>query len=107
MELSAAEDQCQTLRNDLDSSEVSKDELVKKAWDARDAAVQRKNASEIELAKERVNCIQVRIYKKASEASKFFSHVFSSLYEVYITHAKFHLNRSKGSGVIGRLLIEK
>ena len=79
MELSAAEDQCQTLRNDLDSSEVSKDELVKKAWDARDAAVQRKNASEIELAKERVNCIQVRIYKKASEASKFFSHFLSSL----------------------------
>ena len=59
MELSAAEEQCQTLRNDLDSSEVSKDQLVKKAWDARDAAVQRKNASEIELAKERVNCIQV------------------------------------------------
>ena len=64
MELSAAEDQCQTLRNDLDSSEVSKDQLVKKAWDARDAAVQRKNASEIELAKERVNCIQVRTHSK-------------------------------------------
>ena len=61
MELSAAEEQCQTLRNDLDNSEVSKDQLVKKAWDARDAAVQRKNASEIELAKERVNCIQVHI----------------------------------------------
>ena len=63
MELSAAEEQCQTLRNDLDSSEISKDQLVKKAWDARDAAVQRKNASEIELAKERVNCIQVHIQK--------------------------------------------
>ena len=72
MELSAAEDQCQTLRNDLDSSEVSKDELVKKAWDARDAAVQRKNASEIELAKERVNCIQVRIYKKSERSEQFF-----------------------------------
>ena len=64
VELSAAEDQCKTLRNDLESSEVSKDELVKKAWDARDAAVQRKNASEIELAKERVNCIQVQFLPK-------------------------------------------
>jgi len=31
VELSAVEEQCQTLRNDLDSSEVSKDQLVKKS----------------------------------------------------------------------------
>lgn len=59
MELSAAEDQCKTLKEDLECSSISKDELVKKAWDARDAAVQRKNSAEIELAKERVASMQV------------------------------------------------
>ena len=38
---------------------VLKEELVKKAWEARDAAVQRKNTAEIELAKERVANMQV------------------------------------------------
>ena len=38
---------------------VPKDEMVKKAWEARDAAVQRKNNAQIELAKERVASMQV------------------------------------------------
>ena len=33
--------------------------MVKKAWEARDAAVQRKNNAQIELAKERVASMQV------------------------------------------------
>ena len=59
VELSAAEEQCKTLKGDLDHSEINRDELVKKAWEARDAAVTRKNSAEIELAKERVASMQV------------------------------------------------
>ena len=47
VELSAAEEQCKTLKEDIESSGISKDELVKKAWEARDAAVHRKNNAEI------------------------------------------------------------
>ena len=59
VELSAAEEQCKTLKEDIESRGISKDELVKKAWEARDAAVQRKNNAQIELAKERVASMQV------------------------------------------------
>ncbi len=59
VELSNSQEYCQTLQGDLDSSEVSKDELVKKAWESRDAAVKRKNSSEVELAKERIASMQV------------------------------------------------
>ena len=47
------------MRQDIELSSVSKDQLVKKAWESRDAAVQRKNSAEIELAKERVSTMQV------------------------------------------------
>ena len=59
VELSAAEEQCKTLKEDIENGGISKDELVKKAWEARDAAVNRKNTAEIELAKERVASMQV------------------------------------------------
>jgi len=59
VELSAAEEQCKTLKEDIESRGISKDEMVKKAWEARDAAVQRKNNAQIELAKERVASMQV------------------------------------------------
>ena len=38
---------------------MSKEELVRKAWDVRDTAVKRKNAAEIELAKERIAGMQI------------------------------------------------
>ena len=59
VQLSAAEEQCETLQDDLESTELSKDTLIQKAWDARDAAVKRKHSSEVELAKERVASMQV------------------------------------------------
>jgi len=59
VELSAAEEQCKTLKEDIENSGISKDELVRIAWEARDAAVNRKNTAEIELAKERVASMQV------------------------------------------------
>ena len=59
VQLSASEDQCKTLKQDIDDSALSKDALVKKAWESRDQAIQRKNSAEIELAKERVASMQV------------------------------------------------
>ena len=59
VQLSAAEEQCETLQDDLESTELSKDTLIQKAWEARDAAVKRKHSSEVELAKERVASMQV------------------------------------------------
>ena len=59
VQLSAAEEQCQTLHDDLENTELSKDTLIQKAWDARDSAVKRKNSAEVELAKERVASMQV------------------------------------------------
>ncbi len=58
-ELRGAEEERDTLRRDLSSSSSSRDELVRKAWEARDAAVKRKNAAEVELARARIGIMQV------------------------------------------------
>jgi coiled-coil domain-containing protein 64 len=44
---------------DLSETSMSKEELVRKAWDVRDTAVKRKNSAEIELAKERISGMQI------------------------------------------------
>jgi len=59
IKLKSAEEERDTLREDLDSSEAGRDVLIKKAWDTRDAAVKRKNNTEIELAKTRIDVMQV------------------------------------------------
>lgn len=59
VQLSASEDQCKTLKQDIEDSALSKDTLVMKARESRDQAIQRKNSAEIELAKERVASMQV------------------------------------------------
>ena len=57
--LSGAEEERDNLRKDLDESNLGKDKLIKKAWETRDAAVKRKNAAEVELARERIAVMQV------------------------------------------------
>jgi coiled-coil domain-containing protein 64 len=47
------------LMKDLMNSSLSKEEVVRKAWDVRDSAVKRKNSAEIELAKERIAGMQI------------------------------------------------
>ncbi|XP_037090336.1 bicaudal D-related protein homolog isoform X2 [Pollicipes pollicipes] len=47
------------LKEDLNSTHMSKEELIKKAWEVRDKAVQRKNATEIELARARIDVMQI------------------------------------------------
>merc|ERR1712113_1024008 len=59
VQLKAAEEERDTLRSDIDNCDASKDVLIKKAWDTRDAAVKRKNNTEIELAKTRIDVMQI------------------------------------------------
>ena len=58
-QLSAATEERDTLREDISNTAAGKDELIKKAWDVRDAAVKRKNDTMIELAKARIDVMQI------------------------------------------------
>jgi len=59
VQLKAAEEERDTLKDDIANSDAGKDVLIKKAWDTRDAAVKRKNNTEIELAKTRIDVMQI------------------------------------------------
>ncbi len=59
-QLKGAEEERDGLRRDLRQTNLGRDDLVRKAWEARDAAVGRKNAAEVELARERIGIMQVR-----------------------------------------------
>ena len=59
--MKAFEEECGTLRDDIANTHLAKDELIKKAWEVRDAAVKRKNNTEIELARSRIDVMQVII----------------------------------------------
>ena len=61
VQLRGVEEERDNLRQDLSDSVLSKDQIVRKAWETRDAAVKRKNASEVELARERISVMQVLI----------------------------------------------
>ena len=64
LQLKAAEEDRDTLRSDLENSEAGRDVLIKKAWETRDAAVKRKNNTEIELARTRIDVMQVCRYPR-------------------------------------------
>ena len=57
--LKAVEEERDTIKEDLEGSDRGKDEVIRKAWETRDAAVKRKNAAEVELARERIAVMQV------------------------------------------------
>ena len=59
VQLKAAEEERDTLKEDVANTEAGKDVLIKKAWETRDAAVKRKNNTEIELAKTRIDVMQI------------------------------------------------
>ena len=59
VKLSALEEERDILKSDIENCSATKDELIKKAWDTRDAAVKRKNNTEIELARTRIDLMQV------------------------------------------------
>lgn len=58
-ELRALHEERDGLRDDVGSSRMAKDEIVKRAWDSRDQAVARKNNTEIELAKTRIELMHI------------------------------------------------
>ncbi|ODN04929.1 Bicaudal D-related protein [Orchesella cincta] len=58
-ELSAVTEERDNARRDLSETHLAKDEIVKKAWELRDQAVQRKNKAEIDLARSRIDMMQV------------------------------------------------
>ena len=58
--LRCAEEERDTLRSDAANSALGRDEVIKRAWETRDAAVKRKNQAEVDLAKERIGVMQVR-----------------------------------------------
>ena len=58
-ELTAVKEERDQLKQDIEDSDLSNDQLVRKAWDVRDQAVKRKNAAEIELSKERIATMQI------------------------------------------------
>ena len=72
LQLKAAEEDRDTLRSDLENSEAGRDVLIKKAWETRDNAVKRKNASEVELAKERIAVMQVKEERTIMCRAKLF-----------------------------------
>merc|ERR1719273_834710 len=59
VKLSALEEERDILKSDIENTEAGRDELIKKAWDTRDAAVKRKNNTEVELARTRIDVMQV------------------------------------------------
>ncbi|KAK4287984.1 hypothetical protein Pmani_038954 [Petrolisthes manimaculis] len=58
-QMKAVEEQRDNLKFDIENTHLAKEELIKKAWDMRDNAVARKNACEIELARTRIDVMQV------------------------------------------------
>ena len=59
VEMKGVEEERDHLKADVDSSALGRDAIVKKARESRDAAVKRKNAAEVDLAKERISVMQV------------------------------------------------
>uniref|UniRef100_A0A6G1S7G3 Bicaudal D-related protein 1 n=1 Tax=Aceria tosichella TaxID=561515 RepID=A0A6G1S7G3_9ACAR len=58
-QLSVLEDKCKLLSDDLENCDRPKEEIVRLAWKTRDEAVSRKNNAEIQLAKTRIENMQI------------------------------------------------
>ena len=59
VELGAVKEERDQYKQDMEDHALSRDVLIKKAWEVRDAAVKRKNTAEIDLAKERIATMQI------------------------------------------------
>jgi len=57
-ELAGITEERDRARSDLEETHLARDDVVRKAWEVRDAAVARKNAVEVELAKTRIDVMQ-------------------------------------------------
>ena len=59
VELEATREERDTARRDVRDTHLAKDEIIRRAWEVRDQAVARKNAAEIELARTRIDVLQI------------------------------------------------
>lgn len=59
VELEATREERDTARRDVRDTHLAKDEIIRRAWEVRDQAVSRKNAAEIELARTRIDVLQI------------------------------------------------
>lgn len=59
VELEATREERDTARCDVRDTHLAKDEIIRRAWEVRDQAVGRKNAAEIELARTRIDVLQI------------------------------------------------
>ena len=57
--LSAAEEEKEMLKTDWQNLSLSKEMMIRRAWDSRDAAVDTKNLAEVELSKTRIEMMKV------------------------------------------------
>ena len=57
--LRAVEEERLILREDADGDSLDKESLIRNAWTSRDKAEQKKNMAEVELARERIEEMQV------------------------------------------------
>ena len=64
------EEERDTFRRDLSDSDLGRDQLIRKAWDVRDAAVRRKNAGEVEMSRERIGILQVCLWRETSDGGR-------------------------------------
>ena len=65
--LNAAEEERLILKKDVEESSLSKETLIKSAWSSRDAAVKRKNVAEVELARGRIEGMQVGLGSRLND----------------------------------------
>jgi len=59
VELDAVREERETARRDASETHLAKEEIIRRAWEVRDQAVQRKNAAEIDLARTRIDVLQI------------------------------------------------
>lgn len=57
--MEATREERDTARRDARDTHLAKDEIIRRAWEVRDQAVARKNAAEIELARTRIDVLQI------------------------------------------------
>jgi len=59
LELGATREERDVARRDVEDTHLAKDEIIRRAWEVRDQAAARKNAAEIDLARTRIDNLQI------------------------------------------------
>lgn len=102
-ELAGVTEQRDTARSDLEETHLARDEVVRKAWEVRDAAVARKNTVEVELAKTRIDVMQANSQlMEAIQQKVELSQQLEQWQVSYLWCLQQHCQRLKSSILINR-----